>query len=456
MVLYLRMGPVCIFHKALTLNELTFDRLLALESSKPVLIDDGEFDTEYPEPVDDQYITEQGLLSSGQPSTPLLATIHVVRSIQYLLKLFKSPSINKETLQSRENYLSACMALFPKQLQLNSTEYLDPKSLPPVIYFQNARLVLHRHNLSPFCTTELRLQAIDQCLAVARDTAHLLSRCMAMPPFNTALPQQQQSPLDWRVYLAASASSILCTHMWRCILLLLFRSEYPLALELIRASAAIGNARQVNVSCGRNIAFFLRCLVERLQQAKPPDLDRDEEMLVYVSADMQSSTDSSWVWQGSETGIRLSGLGKRKSPESPAQLRIIPSSSDARQDMRDRNEYSSNSPGAVLSEEEKASWGGWEAIEQSVHYLLEQQQKQHSGIGISQALHQQQLTPISPQQTPDGAFVTPPAGRPHFAAGRLAVPAPSLGVNTQTITPISAISATSPASASRMTIANII
>lgn len=436
---------------------LTLHRLLALEFSKPVLIDDGDFDTGYPEPVDDQYITEQGILSSGQPSTPLLATIHVVRSIQYLLKLFKSPSINNETLNSRENYLSACMVLFPKQLQLKSTDYLDPKSLPPVIYFQNARLILHRHNLSPFCTADLRIQAIEHCLAVARDTAHLLSRCMASPPYDSALPQSRQSSNDWRTYLAASASTILCTHLWRCILLLLFRSEYLLALQLVRASTAIGSVRQVNISCGRNIAFFLRCLFDRLQQAKPMDLDRDEEMLVYVSADLQSSTDGSWVWQGSETGSRLSSLGKRKSPESPARLRIISSSSELAGERRDSNDPSSSPLGVALSDEEKTDWGGWEFIEQSVQYLVDQQQKQHSGIGIPQAPHhQQQLTPISPQQTPDSAFLSPAAGRPAFPAGRLAVPAPSLGVNTQTITPISAISATSPTSASRMTIANII
>ena len=264
-----------------------------------MLIDDADCDTEYPEPVDDQYITPNGILRGGE-STPLLPTIHVVRSFQFLTKLFKSSWITPETLQSTENYLATCMTLFPKQLLLSSTEPLDPRSIAPLVYFQNARLLLHRHNLSPSCPPGFRLHAVNQCAHIALDTARLLSRCIA---------HTLSSDLnDWRPLLAASASTLLCTHIWRCILFLLFRAEYAPASILVEAASAIGDSRLVNISCGRNISFFLRSLLERMRLGQAEDLETDEEIMVYVSGDMQSSPDNGWVWQGSETGADLSNL----------------------------------------------------------------------------------------------------------------------------------------------------
>ena len=344
------------------------------------------------------------------------------------------------------------MALFPKNLQLSSTEYLDPRFLAPVIHLQNARFVLRRHNLSPFCTPEMRTQAIDQCLAVARDTAHLLSRCMS-PPYNDS-PGHSPSKLDWRTHFSKCSFSILCTHLWRCILVLLFRSEYSLALLLIRASAAIGASRHVNFACGRNVSFFLRCLFERLQKGRNTGLEHDEEMMVYLSADMQSSTDSSWVWQGSETGSQLSTLGKRKEPASTPEPRPHTSSPDYHRKVPSKDD--ALPPSSALTDEEQSNWGSWEQIEQQVQFLLDQQSKQSLGVVVPGS-QQQQLTPISPQQTPDGSFLSPGSGRVSASAGRATAGLPNLGVNiqrnSQSMTPISA---SSPSSANRMTIANII
>ena len=392
-----------------------------------MLIDDADCDTEYPEPVDDQYITDQGIMSMGQPSTPLLATIHVVRSLQSLIKLFKSPSITPDTLASREKYFNTCMNLFPPHLQLSSRTYLDPRSLAPIIYFQNARIVLHRHNLSPSCSPELRRQAIESCAAVSRETTALLSRCM-QPASPRAVHANASN--EWSARLATSASTLLCTHIWRCTLFLLFCGDYSSALLCVRASSAIGTARLVNTSCGRNLAFFLRCLLEKLQRGETTELERDEEMMAYVSGDLQSSTDNSWVWSGSETGMNL--VKDRHPPQvldattSPSHLLSQPVAS---------SELNSAAHTTMLTEEESADWGGWEWIERHLQFLLDQQQQQQ---------RQARPQPISPTSHPNSN--PPAAGRSNDSSIFLKSAAPK-----PQGTPVSPVS-----NSSRMTIANII
>lgn len=409
-------------------GEIDFGRLLALELGKPMLIDDADCDTEYPEPVDDQYITDQGIMSMGQPSTPLLATIHVVRSLQSLIKLFKSPSITTDTLVSREKYFDTCMSLFPPHLQLSSRTYLDPRSLAPIIYFQNARIVLHRHNLSPSCSIELRRQAIDNCVGVSSETTALLSRCMQpVSPHGASADASS----DWSARLATSASTLLCTHIWRCTLFLLFRGEYSSALLCVRASSAIGTARLVNTSCGRNLAFFLRCLLEKLQRGETTELERDEEMMAYVSGDLQSSTDNSWVWSGSETGMNLV---KDRHPPQVLGSTASPSSFPFQQVAS--SDLSSAAHTTILTEEEGRDWGGWEWIERHLQFLLEQQQQQQ--------LRQARPQPISPTSHPQPNL--PPTSQSSDHAS-LVDPTISKSLGT----PVSPIS-----NSSRMTIANII
>ena len=358
------------------------------------MIDDNACDTEYPEPVDDQYIAADGICQGGQ-STPLLATIHVVRSVQPLVRLFKSDCISAETIESYERHLEACHKLFPSPLLLSSTELLEPRSIAPMIYLQNVRMMLHRHNLSPFCKPGARHQAVAACVTIALNTSQIMSRCMGPSPAT-------------RRDLAVSATTLLCTHIWRCTLFLLFRSHYEPALTLVQALSVIGSARNVTFDCGRHIAFFMRCIVDRLQSGPVGDFEQDEELMAYVSADLQSSAENSWVWQGSETGSNLS-------TNSPVGQDSAGTSHDfcgsswppfARADL------SQTSYDHVLAEEAPQNWDGWEQVERSLHDLLEQQyQRQQMQSRESrhppnagsppwlQPAQQQQQQPVSPSSS---------------------------------------------------------
>ncbi|CEN62453.1 hypothetical protein ASPCAL09086 [Aspergillus calidoustus] len=333
----------------------TWDRILALDMGKPVLISDQDCDIGLPCPVDEQFISEGGCVPEGQQTTPLLATIHVVRSIGQLTRALRSTTISTANLETFERHFSACLAVFPEQFHPKSDQYLEPRSLAPIIHLQNARLVLHRHNISPFCPPDVRSAALDYCVSVSQETARLLSRCMRPSPIT--------GNRDWRVLLATAAGTMLCTHLWRCTLLLLFRQEYEAALVCVRASAAIRDSRVTNAACGRYVVFFLKCLLERLRRSEMVDLEADEEMMAYVSGDMQGASNGNWVWEGSETGAQLDMSPLRSGAVNPA--------------VRDKR----------LAEEPEG-WEGWEWIEQTVQYLLAEKEHRDRQQREAQLLRQ--------------------------------------------------------------------
>lgn len=304
---------------------------------KPVLINDQDCDIDLPCPVDDQCLTEGGIpegIPEGQQMTPMLATIHVVRSIGQLTRTLRSITISPATLETFEQHFNTCLATFPPHLHPKADQDLDPRSLAPIIYLQNARLLLHRHNISPHCQRPVRSAAMTYCVSTALDTANILSRCMRDPAANG----------DWRSLLASCAGTLLCTHIWRCALFLLHRQEFAASLVCVQASAAIGENRSINASCGRYLAFVIRTLLDRTRQNENINLEHDEELMTYVSGDMQGTTDGSWVWQGSETGSQLEAV-------------------------------SSNTQTAPVPPAPEPGWEDWEWIEQTVQHLLSEKQK---------------------------------------------------------------------------------
>ncbi|PYH95086.1 putative fungal-specific transcription factor [Aspergillus ellipticus CBS 707.79] len=361
----------------------TWDRLLALEMGKPVLINDQDCDVDLPCPVDEKYLAEGGVVPEGPQTSPLLATIHVVRSIGQLSRTLRCPTISPGTLDTFERHFHTCLATFPSQYHPKADQYLDPRTLAPILYLHNARLILHRHNISPSCQADARASAMDYCVSTSQDTARLLSRCMRPP----SSPRNGFGE-DWRPLLASSAGTMLCVHLWRCTLLLLFRQDFTAALVCVQASAIIGDSRAVNAACGRYLAFFLKVLVDHLRCNESTVLERDEELVAYVSGDMQGTAEGSWVWQGSETGSQLEVMSP--STSSPV--------SYARSDANDRMTDGSD------------GWEGWSWVEQTVQYLSERQQEQEQQHPTKPA----ETTYLGPDTTnPSSDATTPQSSTSH-------------------------------------------
>jgi len=379
-----------------------WDRLISLELGRPLLIEDADCDVSLPTAIDDHYIHEGGMMvPNGSPpmTNLLLPTVHVVRSISQLIKALKSPTIGHGTLATFDTHFTTCMAAFPPSFQADARDPLDPRMLAPILYLMNARIILHRHNLSTSCAPDVRSIAVDQCVRIALDSTRLLSR--ALSPSSHLFGQ--------------IATTMIATHIWRCTLFLLFSSHYDAALICIRASATISSFRAVNIACGRNLAFFISSLIDKCRAGTHPPRYRsnghDEELMAYVSGDLQASTENSWVWQGSETGMALNQvLG------SGTSIDLGPGRS---------SNPSPNNSATALSEAETGDWGGWERVEYLVQVLMQdgsgqtqyspsenaqsrnQDYRPNTGYGYQN--HKYSPTPIqNHQQYP----LPPPASRP--------------------------------------------
>lgn len=276
--------------------------LLSLELGKPAIINDEDCEVELPMAPDE--IPTQSDRSWVPPSmahssSAFLSVLRVVREISHLLNVLKSPVLSPATLQSCDTQFNHCLAAFPAHQQTRGTEYLDPSSILPIIYLQNARFILHRHNLTILSASEVRAAALDHCAMIARDTAQLLSRCMIDPP---TLPLQHSPTRNsWTSRLTSAASAFLCAHIWRCTLLLCLRGDFEAASTCARASAALGDARPINVACGKYVDFFLGRLMQKQHSEVRAYVENDEEMIAYASGDLQGSIEHSWIWQGGES-----------------------------------------------------------------------------------------------------------------------------------------------------------
>lgn len=311
-----------------------------------------------------------------------------------MLKALKTSPISGSDLQAYDTLFSSCMAAFPPHHQIRVNDYINVYALPPLIYLQSARLMLHRHNLTPLCRAHDRSSAMDRCLNIAHDSFQLLARCMQEPPEDPRPPEAQGS---WETRLKSAASAFLCTHIWRCTLFLSFRGDYNAALLCSRASATIGDVRPVNVACGRYLDFFLRRLVAKIQQGEGAYLENDEEMLAYVSSDLQGNAESSWVWHGSEDEIHIS-------PKTQS-----PFAADPRSSNSDR--------GSPTIREGTIEWSGWEGILNTLARLAQEQGSsvQHVQEGFTPRV-QGQSVQLVPSDDPEHPRLIPfNSSRMHIA-----------------------------------------
>lgn len=269
-------------------------RLLCLELGQPIMADEETFDVKLPSPIDDRHLREpehQISESSVHSTSAFLLTIRITKGISSIIRMLKQPHFDAETLSIHDKHLRDCLRALPPRHQLDASEHLEPMELHPIMSVQSARLVLHRHNLMPDCPSDIRIKAIDDCTSIARETVRVLRRCLPDPgkSQSVALVRSMQQSI------VSAVSAFLCVHIWRCILFLCHRFDFTSALVCAQFGAIVGNARPINVACGRYLEFFLQELMARWR--RNIRFDKDEDMIAYVSADLQGNLAQAWVWQ---------------------------------------------------------------------------------------------------------------------------------------------------------------
>lgn len=145
------------------------------------------------------------------------------------------------------------------------------------------------------------------------------------------------------------------------------------------------------MACGRYIGFFLTVLIEKKRGLYSGEKGRemgylsqrggrfemDEEVLAYLSADLQG-TDDAWVWQGREAmGMRspaVSGVGG-----SGVLSPILGSGGERDREMSGMSGLSGGF--LVLREKEAMDWGGWERVQYLVDVLARESGVSGSALG---------------------------------------------------------------------------
>lgn len=371
------------------------DRSLALELGRPTLIDDSDCDVSLPAGVDDHFVHDTGISvpNGAEPLThSLLAIIHVVRAYASLNKSLSRSVLAPTRLSTFDQYFNACLRTFPPICDPASTVRLSPQLLNPLVYLLHARLLLHRHNLAPACPTDVRMTAIDECAHTAVETALYLSRTTPNLP--------------------SSATNMLLLHTFRCTLFLLLAGQPEHAMTCMRTLASVSTRPDVTGPCGRFLTFFASSLIAKRAEvqlfyarslppgqqapfAQPPIQDalfRDEELLAYVSADLQALPETAWVWAGGEREhYPLTG------PPGPS--RGISSGASS---APGGGHLSSFETRTGLTDDEARDWGGWDRLQ-----------------GLLRGLTSRKATPPGPPAVQSN---WPPPPAEHLPAGVKAEP----------------------------------
>jgi hypothetical protein len=265
-------------------------RAVSLEMDKLLLINDEDCGIAGPS---ERYMQQS--YTTVQPAFPtagngMITIIPVARLTSMIKRVLRFRTISTTTLEKYDEHFKAIMTSYPDPFSIHSTADLDPRLLPAACTLQAARFLLYRHNLTPICRPSERCDALNRLVSVAQDTALYVQRSFKLA--NTS---------SWAARFRITAPVFYCTHIWRCLLVLCFRAKYADALTLLRVSATMGDLQETNTACGRYLNFFLNKLVERLHTGVTKEkLENDDEMLAYVSGDMQSTSDNAWVWTGSK------------------------------------------------------------------------------------------------------------------------------------------------------------
>lgn len=289
---------------------LTCYRVASLNSNHPMLIHEDDCEIPLPCATDGGY-TNRRASSSGTLYTGFLAVIQITRLYMPLYQALKSSFIHPRVLQNFDEQFRAKAMVLPEAYGKGSQAVLDTAAIPPIFSMLSAQFHLYRRNLTPSCLPNERAEALGRCTLVAQDTAMYISRSLHSPP-------KLESDKPWQTRVIFVASNMICLHLWRCMLVLCFRGDYDAALMCLHLSSAIGNTRRINVECGKNILFFLDHLLGRIRSgfATPQQLEQDEEMLAYVSADAQGSVEHAWVWTGNNITSPISPHSRGR-PDEP-------------------------------------------------------------------------------------------------------------------------------------------
>ncbi|KAK7208009.1 fungal-specific transcription factor domain-containing protein [Myxozyma melibiosi] len=361
-----------------------WDRLLSSELGRPYLVSDDDCSVAFPAPVDCVNITPLGVNVESMRSMSIptqsqngesdvdsdsdvddddehyyedeynqrpprlvaqtaagaffIPTIHVLRILTPLRQTLKSTVLSRQTLATFDQYFYQFWAAFPFLSPGTAGtlgEHLDPHSLVPVTLMQNLRLILHRHNLTPYAPSDLRTLALDRCAVIAMETVAFLSRTMINPArvdeSATGKDSHSQAEL-WVARIVGNITAFEITHILRACLALMSRGLFRHAIVCIKTMSAVHDHREVNIAGGLYLEGFLRLMQARISEHNttngvrtPYLIEEDEDLLALVSCDVQATADS-WIWRDPKSDVKREPEEKTTLPNDRKQAEVVPHS----------------------------------------------------------------------------------------------------------------------------------
>ncbi|KAK9451055.1 fungal-specific transcription factor domain-containing protein [Limtongia smithiae] len=387
-----------------------WDRILAAELGRPYVIADDDCDVMFPAPADCDFITEQGLimpmpfeddedededdededehihpisiaagmrhhLKPPRPPPPsfmqfsteayFYPLIQILRVLPPLRQTLKSNVLARTTLNTFDGYFTQFWASFPALAASTagySTERLEPLALVPITLMQNLRMLLHRHNMSPYAPPELRTLAVDKCAIIAIETVAFLNRIMKPPADSDDTKRNDNVAPDWKDRIAETITSFQVTHIWRATLVLIARGMLRQALMCVKVMTAVRNRREINTACGLYLEGLLVMLHDKLaahSDAMGPRtafaIEEEEDLLALISGDMQATPDS-WIWD----------------EVAPGQ------SAASSSEFRPSEESGAESTAADNNPSNRGSWNKWSLIESLIDLLDDSRSMAHA------------------------------------------------------------------------------
>jgi hypothetical protein len=363
-----------------------------------MLINEDDCETPLPSHLEDRYIHSTGFARPSVGSAPFtgpLAVLQVTRLFAPLYQALKSSVIDARTLKTLDDEFQRILPLLPESHRMDYTGPLDATAFPPLFSLLSAQFHLYRRNLTPLCPQQVRAEALSRCVAVAQETAKYISRTLYSPT-------RSDSEKNWHTRVALVASNMACLHLWRCMLVLCFRGDYDAAFMCLHVSTAIGKTRKINSACGKHLVFFLDQMLSRTRSGRgsPQQLEHDEEILAYVSGDVQASVDHSWVWAGPNATT--------SSPPSQSSSFDTLRSHVGDEPMRDVLPVRTTGGSPIQTE---VDWNEWTRIEPMIRQLMEENRPRssnyypppHNPMKRVQLAHETKLAPRPPPPPPSPA-----------------------------------------------------
>ncbi|MCJ1397529.1 hypothetical protein MMC11_000723 [Xylographa trunciseda] len=354
------------------------DRIMSLELARPPGIDDDHCDFRKPTlkgDYDSGKETPQPFSAGSESAVAIDLLTEVARSISTIFKASNSTVVSAQTIQGMDEQFLGCFTILPPHHRPQSNHYIDPLHVLPLMFLQDAHLSIHRRHIAPISTVEIRSSSINNCLRITRDTANYLFRTLRDP---ATIHDPELAATSWNKKMRLAASAFLCLHIWRSTLILAFGGDYKAAHMCARTSAAIGDARPVNVSCGRYLEFFLQQLRAVLQRGEGSYLERNEDMLAYLSSDLQNNVENAWIWH---TGAESNSVLERKSASDVTPL---------------LNQETNDMP-----------WNGWNRVLNTLETLEEQRHDRPDLYRIRPSPPKRDVGFLSPRTEPTSAAVSP-------------------------------------------------